>query len=270
MPMEPSPDDVALSLSQLLGAWRLMCAGGPAVATGTHDGVDYVFSGVPIGFFNVALPGGADVTSDALADMATRATAWAAPHDVPWMFIVTHECLAPGVGAAAALESCHMVPVLPMTGMRASQLTDARGVPDGLTIGLADDDALCAASIDINARAYAMDLAASKSLIGTRSFWKDHVLAVGTADGAPAACAAVLLVDGHRYVALVATDPGAQRRGFADAVMRQALASAASRDGDRPTVLHATDAGRPVYERMGYAPISTHTIFMERRFLEGH
>jgi len=32
----------------------------------------------------------------------------------------------------------------------------------------------------------------------------------------------------------------------------------------------ATDAGRPIYERMGYAAIATHTIFMEKRFLTGH
>ena len=33
-------------------------------------------------------------------------------------------------------------------------------------------------------------------------------------------------------------------------------------------MLHATDAGRPVYERMGYASISTHLLLMEKRFLE--
>ena len=78
------------------------------------------------------------------------------------------------------------------------------------------------------------------------------------------------MVDGQRYVALVATDPTHQRRGFADAAMRQALANAASVHGETPTILHATDAGRPVYERMGYESISTHTLLMEKRFLEGH
>jgi hypothetical protein len=52
--------------------------------------------------------------------------------------------------------------------------------------------------------------------------------------------------------------------------MRRALAAAAAAHGEQPTVLHATDAGRPVYERMGYTPISTHTVFVEKRFLEGH
>ena len=51
--------------------------------------------------------------------------------------------------------------------------------------------------------------------------------------------------------------------------MRQALENAARVHGETPTVLHATDAGRPIYERMGYESISTHTLFMEKRFLAG-
>jgi predicted GNAT family acetyltransferase len=78
------------------------------------------------------------------------------------------------------------------------------------------------------------------------------------------------MVDGHRYVALVATDPGQQRRGYAEAAMRRALELSAGVHGERPTVLHATDAGRPIYQRMGYAAISTHTIFIEKSFLAGH
>jgi predicted N-acetyltransferase YhbS len=86
--------------------------------------------------------------------------------------------------------------------------------------------------------------------------------------GKPVSSATVLMVDGHRYVALVATEPGQQRRGFADATMRRALEDAARAHGEIPTVLHASDAGRPVYERMGYTTISTHTLMMEKRFLE--
>jgi predicted acetyltransferase len=78
------------------------------------------------------------------------------------------------------------------------------------------------------------------------------------------------MVGGYRYVALVATMPDQQRRGYAEAAMRHALDSAAARHGDTPTTLHATDAGRPIYARMGYEPIASHTAFIEQRFLEGH
>jgi predicted GNAT family acetyltransferase len=78
------------------------------------------------------------------------------------------------------------------------------------------------------------------------------------------------MVDGYRYVALVATDPAHQRRGYAEAAMRLALEVAALEHGERATVLHATDAGRPIYQRMGYEPIATHSVFMEKKFLAEH
>ena len=49
--------------------------------------------------------------------------------------------------------------------------------------------------------------------------------------------------------------------------MRHAFENSARAHGQLPTFLHASDAGRPVYERMGYEPVSTHMIFMEKRFL---
>lgn len=32
----------------------------------------------------------------------------------------------------------------------------------------------------------------------------------------------------------------------------------------------SAEAGRPIYERMGYRIIANHAVFMEKRFLEGH
>jgi predicted GNAT family acetyltransferase len=66
----------------------------------------------------------------------------------------------------------------------------------------------------------------------------------------------------------VATAPDHQRRGYADAAMRQALTHAREAHGAAPTMLHATDAGKPVYERMGYRSISTHLLYLDRRFME--
>jgi len=38
--------------------------------------------------------------------------------------------------------------------------------------------------------------------------------------------------------------------------------SAARTHGRRSSFLHATDAGRPIYERMGYAEVTTHTAYL--------
>ena len=262
-------DGVTLSISQMDGAWRLMCARSPGYVAEASEGVQYIFSGVPVGFFNVAVLKGSGLSTAALRTLGDEACAWAAAHSVPWLFVLTHERLADGVEAVEALDGCGLAPVMPLTGMIAGSVGPDAAVA-GLDLTVPEDDSACGAVIDINSIAYAMDLEPCKPVLGTRTFWQDQFAVVGIADGRPASSATVLMVDGHRYVALVATDPGQQRRGFADATMRRALQNAAGVHGERPTVLHATEAGRPIYERMGYTTIANHTLFMEKRFFDQH
>lgn len=263
-------EGVTLSISQFLDAWRIFGQANPASRIETVAGVHYVFTGLPIPFFNVAIPAAGPLSAPALEAIARGAIQWASDKNAPWMFIVTNENLEAGVDAAAALDHCGLMALLPLTGMSASRIPPVAAVPGGLRLEVAEDDAACCDAIDVNSAAYGMDLEASKPLFGRGSFWTDHLLVVGRAGGTPATSAAVMLAGGHRYVALVATQPGHQKKGFAEAAMREALSAAADKFGERPSFLHATDAGRPIYARMGYEAVATHTCFIERRFMEGH
>lgn len=273
-------DGVALSISQFLDAWRIFgraCAGSRIESA---PGVDYVFTGLPISFFNVAVLTGGPLSAAALDAAARGAMQWASdstrgpgssdPGGPPWLFIVTHENLDAGVDAAAALDACGLMPLLPLTGMAARRIAPLTAVPSGLQLEVPEDDGGCSDAIDINSAAYGLDLAASKPAFGRGSFWADHLLVVGRAAGAPATSAAVMLAGGYRYVALVATQPGQQKKGFAEAAMRHALSVAAEKFGERPSFLHASDAGKPIYARMGYEVVASHTCFIDKRFLEGH
>lgn len=266
----PVNDSVELSIRHFVDAWRLMCVGAPGYADEPAHGVHYVFSGIPIAFFNLALVTDASVSAAALSAAGQRACEWASMRGVPWLFVVTNENLAPGTDATAALDSCGMVPAMPLTGMIAQNVAPPSNVPAGIQLMRPQDDSRCAALVDVNGLAYGIDLDAAKEILGKRTFWSGHFPALGLADGTPACAAAVMMVDGYRYVALVATDPARQRRGYGELVMRHALALSAQTHGDVPSTLHATEAGRPIYERMGYAPIASHTLFMEKRFLAGH
>ena len=135
---------------------------------------------------------------------------------------------------------------------------------------IAADDAACTAIMDVNSAAYAMPLEAGNDVWGKAAFWKDHVGVLGLVEGKPVTSTAVMNVVCHRYVALVATAPGQQRRGYADAAMRHALEVSREANGELPTFLHASEAGRPVYERMGYETVARHQIFMDKKFLGEH
>ena len=262
-----SADGVALSLRQFSEAWRVMCSGGPGYAREATDGLEYTFSGIPVGFFNLALLTGSGISGEALAQHAQDATAWAADKDVPWLLVITEQTLAPGVDAAAVLDASGFGSVMPLTGMVARQITPPARTASSLELTVPEAEHELGAMFDLNSIAYGMDLEAGKSLMAQPAFWNGHVPALGLAGAKPVSCAAVLMVDGLRYVALVATDPAQQRRGYAEATMRHALDVARERHGDVASVLHATEAGRPVYERMGYERIASHTVFMEKRFL---
>jgi GNAT superfamily N-acetyltransferase len=261
---------IDLSVRQMCEAWRLMCRDAPGWRGSSAGGVEYIFSGLPVAFFNVAMLTAPSISAAALRSSGDAARAWAAETQVPWFFVVTHETLEPGVDAAAILGECGYGAVLPLTGMFATQVAPAASVPPGLLIGSPVTEADCAAIVDINSAAYETDISPTKVVIGTKTFWKNHTAALGKVDGTPVSSTAVLMIDGYRYVALVATEPAHRRRGYAEAVMRHALQTAAAAHGERPTVLHATDAGRPIYARMGYNVISTHTFFMDTAFLSGH
>ncbi len=261
--------DVEFSLGQFVDAWKLMAASCRPRRLGSGDGIEYVFAGLPIAFFNLAFVRAPRVSAASLAVHGKDACAWASGAGVPWMLVVTEDSLDPGTDAAAVLDECGLARFMTATGMRAEGVA-AAGTPEGLSLAVPQDDAGCHALLEVNSAAYGMDLLTADDPFGRRSFWADHVAVLGSVEGKPVSCATVMMVDGHRYVALVATDPGFQRRGFAAAAMRHALALSARTHGECPTVLHATDAGRPVYERMGYAALATHRFFIEKRFLEGH
>ncbi len=262
-------DNVDLSIRQFIEAWRILSSAASSYSTHSAEAVECVFSGVPIPFFNAAFLTARGLSPEATQDAAERARAWAGRR-VPWILAATHEAMDPGAGCAAMLESRGFVPVMTLTGMMAERVAPVEHVPEGLELQIPEDDAACQGILDVNSAAYDMPFAVGQPVWGRKAFWKDHFAVLGFARGRPVSSAAVVMSGGHRYVAFVATAPGQQRRGYADAAMRRALELAREAHGEHPTFLHATDAGRPMYERMGYQAVSSHTILMDKCFLGEH
>jgi ribosomal protein S18 acetylase RimI-like enzyme len=260
---------IALSIGQMVSAWKRMCMAAPARALASLTGMELLFSRLPVPFFNVIVQTEPVDSAGELSNRSEEACAAAARHGVPWFFVV-HDALAPGIDVPSTLDAHGLVPLMPLTGMLAEDVAALDRAPAGLELTVPQDDGSSAAIVDLNSAAYGMDLKPCMPVLGSQGFWRDNFAVVGKIDGTPVSCAAVMVLDGYRYVGFVATHPDHQRRGYADAAMRLALERAVAKTGARPTVLHATEAGRPVYARMGYEPISTLTLFLESRFLEGH
>ena len=73
-----APDPIDLSIQLFRESWRLMFADRPGATTGSGGGVDYVFSGLPVPFFNLAFVTSRGDSADTLQARAREACGWAA------------------------------------------------------------------------------------------------------------------------------------------------------------------------------------------------
>jgi GNAT superfamily N-acetyltransferase len=115
---------------------------------------------------------------------------------------------------------------------------------------------------DVNSRAYNMPLEAGRDGLNRSVLWKTRMHTyLGLLDGIPVSAAATVQTNDCLFLALVATVPEVQRRGFGEATVRKALFEGARSTGLTRSVLHATMAGAPVYERIGYSKVATIRFF---------
>ena len=97
-------------------------------------------------------------------------------------------------------------------------------------------------------------------MIGVNTFWRKHAYGFIAYDGdLPVTTATGIVCGSSIFLFAVATRPEAQRKGYADAVIRRALNTAHAATGIRRTSLQATDAGHQVYRRLGYLDICRYT-----------
>jgi ribosomal protein S18 acetylase RimI-like enzyme len=169
-----------------------------------------------------------------------------------WLFedLLDDEARA-ALGAAA--ERAGLEHAFPGTGMAGDLLPIPEPVHPDLTFVRVTTDEQLRAYADLNSRAYGFPLEDGRDGIVGSTLWKNQVYAyLGMRDGVPVACAGTVEAEGRLFVVLVATDPQWQRRGYGEAVTRKALYEGAKATGLTRATLHATVAGAPVYERIGF------------------
>lgn len=231
-------------------AWKLMTGRLPSPRFSEADGLTICFADVPNLFFNLWIQGQPAATPEAFEALLRTASERAATTHNTVGGIVS-EALSPA-GWESLAAKAGLTPMVPMTGMEADELLPPRRPLPALDIRRVTDDAGARDLALLNADAYGMPHDLFDCISNTRLWQADSFGFVGYVDGAPVASAAALPVMGTVYIALVATAPNEQRKGYAETVMRHTIEEGRKAMGVTRTTLHATDAGKPVYAAMGY------------------
>lgn len=147
---------------------------------------------------------------------------------------------------------------LTMYGMVADLAALPKPTHRHLSFVRVDSEELLTAYADINSRAYGLSLAAGREGFQDSELWKSGFRAyLALANGIPVSAAATVANDGRLFLAMVATLPPMQRRGYAEATVRHALYEGVRATGLTRATLHATLPGAPLYERIGYRKVCT-------------
>jgi GNAT superfamily N-acetyltransferase len=254
--------DLDESIRSFVEAFSRLAARFPGSRCEPYPGGTAAWSGTPLPFLNncfVDAP--AAGSADRAAALATlrrhldAARAYAAARGQPWFAVVCTDRLPAGWQDVAAEAGLHVA--MPITGMVADALLPPRRPPPDLSLRRVGDEASRRAVAELHDRAY--DLPAGMcDCLAEKGLWPDDVFGVlGSVGGEDVSTATAWAQGEVLYVAMVATRPGHGRKGYGERVMREALRLAGAATGRDPaagarTILHATDAGRPVYAAMGY------------------
>ncbi|MER5477737.1 GNAT family N-acetyltransferase [Streptomyces sp. NPDC002734] len=252
--------DATESMDQLRAAWRTMVLDRtPDADVRDLPGIAIRWADCRFPFWNAVTLTEVGVDAALLDERLRQAAEVMRAKEQPGFLWLFEDLLDDGALAElpSAAERAGLTYAFPGTGMAGDLLPLPEPKhPDLTFLRVTTDDQLTAYA-DLNSRAYGFDPTAGRDGIAGSALWKTEVFAyLGLRDGVPVTCAATVEADGRLFVALVATAPEYQRRGYGEAVTRMALHEGARATGLTRATLHATEAGAPVYPRIGFRPNS--------------
>ena len=148
-----------------------------------------------------------------------------------------------------------------LPGMVADRIAPPVRALPALTVRRVGDTATRQAFCAIGSICFHVPLVWFREVFDNTTVWNSFAAYVGYRDEEPVSTAAVVMGGGAVGVYNVATMPDQQRRGYAEAVMRYALADAQREHGVEHSILQSTPAGRRLYERMGYRQITRVSVY---------
>ncbi|OKH99170.1 acetyltransferase [Streptomyces sp. CB02923] len=248
------------SVQQLAAAWRAMVLDREADAD-VRDlpGISVRWADCRFVFWNCITLTGTGTGAEAVGQRLSQAADIMRAKKYPGFLWLFEDLLDDEARSAlrASAEQAGLRYAFPGRGMAADLLPAPEPVHPDLTFTRVTTDAQVLAYADLNSRAYGFPLEEGRDGLAGSAFWKNEAYAyLGMRGDTPVTCAATVAVEGRLFVALVATDPQWERRGYGEAVTRKALYEGARATGLTRATLHATAAGAPVYPRIGFRPNS--------------
>lgn len=242
------------SMEQYLSVWKKLVAELPGSDLEDRPGLSIRWADNAFPFWNAIFLNEQFDNTDVLASRLQEAVIYMRQkHQAGLIYIFESSLSPPTKGKLPQiLKSTGLEPALPITGMAGDLFPLSAPSHPTLQIDRVTDEAGLLAYAQVNCSAYGFPLEAAQTALKGSELWKQSFTYIGYESGRPVTTASAIVNDGTLYLGLVATIPEARGNGYAEAIVRHALQNAHQATGLTRSILHATDAGFPVYKRVGY------------------
>jgi hypothetical protein len=252
--MQPAPGS---SHDEAIADWKVTVrrmasplSGYEEVNLGAASGI---WGNVPFPLANHAFLDRTLADAQAIESVTDAVCGFAASRAYPWMFAVVEPWLP--AGAADVLRMHGLEPAMHVTYMTASSLVPPVRPEPSLEFRLIDNESLAQLCMDMNCECYDMPLETGRSAVAEGAMWQNDAYGyIACVDDVPVSTATTLVDEDCLNSICVATPVPHRGKGYAEAVLRHSVNEAKKASGLSRFVLHASDAGYPIYKRMGYEP----------------
>jgi GNAT superfamily N-acetyltransferase len=228
----------------------------------TLDRAECVYSGLDYGVFNIAFLTQALASNRELAAILDECRNYYLRRRVRWSFWLCEDLLPPASRRASRdlFTAIAMRPISQAPAMVAGDLAPPlRSLPE-IDCRPVRDSATRSAFVALTSECFDIPPPVSRAVYEPELAWNgDYRGFVGFLRGHPVSMVAVVRTEGALGVYSLGTSPEFRRRGCAEALLRSALAA---RLPGELLVLESTEAGYPLYRRMGFHDIAKFTVYL--------
>jgi ribosomal protein S18 acetylase RimI-like enzyme len=199
-----------------------------------------------------------------LQDRILLARQYYEPKKALWLFISFDEWLDSSICAEQLFWNHGIYHMQACVGMQTKQVSESTISPPELDFRLVETEAERLEFCDINADSYGFSPEWRDDMALWTSQWpiESVRLYVARAGSEGVSAAMVYLMRDIAYLGFVATRQEHQRKGYAEAIVRYAIAAANEDRPIRQSILHSTPAGLPLYRSLGYSEVANFGIYL--------
>jgi ribosomal protein S18 acetylase RimI-like enzyme len=257
----------ALNLAAAMASFAHVRTGGRHALIGS---LEVSWSGVATSVFNACVLRDAPLNYEELKEQLTRAQIFylmqsGLTQKPPWSFWCSEGLLPleirrrlPQLAAELKLRQSSRSPVMGALEL----LPPKRKLPE-LEFRVAGSFASRRDFCHVMAVAFHSPAPRFHEIYDNETYWAHEMKAwIGYANGRAVCAAGAIAAAGSVGLYSVATLPELQRRGYGEAVLREAYRRVSEESGLRPSVLQASTAGASLYRRLGYRELDSLSIWV--------